>query len=82
MKHARLDYQRIQDPAGLIPEDEPVFLLRAQDATAPATIREWVRLQRMRNDCAEIACELATRHVAAMEIWQWDHGCKTADVPQ
>jgi hypothetical protein len=32
MKHARDDYNRIQDPAGLIPEDEPVFLLRAQGA--------------------------------------------------
>ena len=31
MKHARADYDRIQDPAGLIPEDEPVFLFRAQD---------------------------------------------------
>ena len=28
MKHARDDYNRIQDPAGKIPEDEPVFLLR------------------------------------------------------
>lgn len=31
MKHARADYDRIQDPAGLIPEDEPVMLFRAQD---------------------------------------------------
>lgn len=34
MKHAREDYNRIQDPAGLIPEDEPVFLLRGQDRLA------------------------------------------------
>lgn len=31
MKHARADYARIQDPAGLIPADEPVMLFRAQD---------------------------------------------------
>jgi hypothetical protein len=31
MKHARLDYDRIQDPLNLIPLNEPVFLLRAQD---------------------------------------------------
>jgi hypothetical protein len=31
MKHAREDYQRIQDPAELIPADEPVMLFRAQD---------------------------------------------------
>lgn len=34
MKHARPDYDRIQDPAGLIPADEPVFLLRGQDMLA------------------------------------------------
>ena len=34
MKHARDDYNRIQDPAGLIPADEPVFLLRGQDKLA------------------------------------------------
>jgi hypothetical protein len=34
MRHARDDYQRIQDPAGLIPEDEPVFLIRGQDELA------------------------------------------------
>lgn len=32
MRHAREDYNRIQDPAGKIHEDEPVFLMRAQDA--------------------------------------------------
>lgn len=31
MKHAREDYNRFQDPAGKIPEDEPVMLFRAQD---------------------------------------------------
>lgn len=31
MKHARDDYNRIQDPRGLIPADEPVMLFRAQD---------------------------------------------------
>jgi len=34
MKHARPDYDRIQDPAGLIPKYEPVFLLRGQDKLA------------------------------------------------
>lgn len=30
MLHAREDYNRFQDPEGLIPDDEPVFLLRGQ----------------------------------------------------
>lgn len=41
MKHAREDYNRIQDPEGKIGRDEPVFLLRAQDALAPDTLRYW-----------------------------------------
>lgn len=44
MKHARADYNRIQDPAGKIPEDEPVFLLRAQDKLAAETVRYWALL--------------------------------------
>lgn len=38
MKHARDDYNRIQDPAGLIPSEEPVFLLRGQDELASRTL--------------------------------------------
>lgn len=43
MKHAREDYNRIQDPAGLIPEDEPVFLLRGQDIFAPDCLLLWAK---------------------------------------
>ena len=50
MKHARPDYDRIQDPLpvseGGIPEDEPVFLLRAQDCIAARVVRIWAILQR------------------------------------
>ena len=49
MKHARPDYDRFQDPALSNPsllgeggtpigEDEPVFILRAQDVHAAATV--------------------------------------------
>lgn len=44
MKHARADYDRIQDPAGLIPADEPVFLLRGQDQFAAETLRYYAHL--------------------------------------
>lgn len=43
MKHVRSDYNRIQDPAGIIPENEPVFLLRGQDPLAPKTIKFWAK---------------------------------------
>lgn len=44
MKHARQDYDRIQDPAGLIPADEPVFLLRAQDQLACMAVAYYASL--------------------------------------
>lgn len=44
MKHARDDYNRIQDPAGLIPVEEPVFLLRGQDKYAAETLRYYAAL--------------------------------------
>lgn len=84
MIHARNDYQRIQDPENKIPVDEPVFLLRAQDKTAPAVLREWVRLNknllkedikanRVKDD-AELnarkkAIALADAHAFRMEDW-------------
>jgi len=42
MKHAREDYNRIQDPDEKIPDNEPVFLLRGQDVLAPNLLREVV----------------------------------------
>ena len=42
MKHSRSDYQnRIVDLANLIPENEPVFLLRAKDACALAALHAY-----------------------------------------
>lgn len=42
MKHGRQDYnERIQDSAGIIPVDEPVFLLRGQDKHAARTVRQY-----------------------------------------
>lgn len=42
MKHARADYNRIQDPHKKIPDDEPVFLLRGQDMATPAAMGAWL----------------------------------------
>ena len=79
MIHARADYNRIQDPGlddpGLIPNgctpfasDEPVFLLRAQDITAPAVVREWADLnEKLGGD--PNAIQLARNHADLMESW-------------
>ena len=82
MLHARGDYQeRIQDSAGLIPEDEPVFLLRAQDASAPWTVRMWIDEARKLGAKANIL-EAARLHVETMIKWQREHGMKIPDMPE
>ncbi len=45
MRQPRRDYtERIQDTAGLIPDDEPVFLIRAVDPVGAATVEAWADL--------------------------------------
>jgi len=51
MKHARPDYDRIQDPAGLIPDDEPVFLIRGQDMYGALILAKYAELLET-SDCA------------------------------
>jgi len=80
MKHARNDYNRIQDPAGLIPDDEPVFLLRAQDKSAPATLRFWAVENRSAGG-DEALSALAELWASNMEQWQRLNGSKAADGP-
>lgn len=80
MKHARADYDRIQDPAGKIADDEPVFLIRAKDVTGPATVRAWAALQLERGDHDPRLVELAEVHAERMEEWQRKNGCKTPDL--
>lgn len=79
MIHARADYNRIQDPAGKITADEPVFLLRAKDITAPRILRAWAAEQ-LREGGDERLADLAMNHAEAMELWQLANGCKLADL--
>ena len=68
MIHARNDYNRIQDPENKIPEDEPVFLLRAQDQVAADVVRHWARLHLGRCGNADIAV-LAMKQADLMDEW-------------
>lgn len=69
MLHARPDYNRIQDPAGLIAEDEPVFLLRAQDKTAPHIVEAWAQSQEQIGGDPELI-SFAREHAKRMREWQ------------
>lgn len=78
MIHARKDYDRIQDPEGLIGEDEPVFLLRGKDEFAPPAIEAWAaNIEPYDRELAEHAYKWADK----MREWQKENGTKTPDVP-
>lgn len=80
MKHTRRDYDRIQDPKNLIPQDEPVFLLRGQDVAAPGAVRAWADLNEVAGGDREMTIS-ALKQAHDMEAWQAEHGKKSADVP-
>ena len=80
MIHAREDYNRIQDPLGLIPEDEPVFLIRGKDVLAPAALLSWCTFARR--------CGVSEEMIAVVEAWvveiikyQVKNGFKIPDMP-
>jgi len=80
MKHARVDYDRIQDPEGKIPANEPVFLLRGQDKAAPKTVVFWAILAAMLGADGDIT-RAAFAQAEAMEQWQELHPAKIPDIP-
>jgi len=79
--HAREDYNRIQDPAGKIPIDEPVFLIRGQDTVGPEAVEAWAELAEKLGAGSDIILK-AREHAEAMRTWQWCHSKKTPDLPQ
>lgn len=81
MRHARPDYNRIQDPESKIPADEPVFLLRAQDVTAPEVVRFWAERARQVG-ADESITDLADNWSFIMHEWQREHGVKVPDIPK
>ena len=79
MLHARADYNRIQDPEGKIPEDEPVFLLRGQDKLAPSLLDQYAMLADMAGE-HQIA-ELTRGQADRMRDWQRFRVAKLPDLP-
>lgn len=82
MKHARKDYDRIQDPAGLIPEDEPVFLLRGQDVFAPKLLRYWANMLDTSKGGDHYMAAMVRDHADLMDKWQDKKRIKLPDLPQ
>lgn len=83
MLHARKDYnERIQDSANLIPRDEPVFLLRAQDLNALATLQEYGRLVMLSSSPDPAILEGVKRQTGRFINWRKRHtdSVKPADM--
>ncbi len=68
MRHNRPDYERFQDPDGLIPEDEPVFLIRGQDTVSGDAVRAWADLYEAAGGDAQTA-NAVREHAAEMDAW-------------
>lgn len=68
MKHAREDYNRIQDPAGKIPDDEPVFLLRGQDKHAADVLRYYAYIVERDGGDPQIVGN-TREHAILMDAW-------------
>ncbi len=78
MIHARKDYNgRFQDAAGLIPDNEPVFLIRGQDLVGHMTVRAWAHFHKVNGGSDEVY-RIAMAHADRMEAWAVK---KLADVP-
>ena len=81
MLHDRKDYQeRIQDSTHIIPDDEPVFLIRAQDMLGPDIVDQWAEWAE-EEGAKENIVKHAKEHAQAMRKWQGDHGSKIPDMP-
>jgi hypothetical protein len=79
MKHGRPDYnRRIQDSEGLIPGDEPVFLIRGHDQTAPTAVRAYAQTVTQLGGDPRVV-QRALDQADAMEVYQRSHKTKMPD---
>lgn len=81
MLHARRDYnERIQDNANLIPEDEPVFMIRAHDVCSLPALRNYLEtVEGSRNPDPSIVLGVKKQIERFLE-WRKQHGTKPPDM--
>lgn len=82
MIHARTDYDPIQDPRGKIGENEPVFLVRAQDTFFLEMLFRYLILneQNFPSKAAPIR-ESLLEHIKLAAKWRHNHLVKLPDMP-
>lgn len=82
MIHARTDYtERVQDSANIIPQDEPVFLMRGQDKHAISTLLFYIDQVKHEPNFDQQVVDSLTKHLEAIRNWQEVIKVKTPDMP-
>lgn len=82
MRHPRKDYnERFQDAHGIVPGNEPVFLLRGQDLAAPVAVEAWANeAERLGTDPETVA--RVRRWADEMREYQAEGPSKVPDTPK
>lgn len=78
MRHFRADYNRIQDPENKIGEDEPVFLIRAQDERMVPILTAYLSLAAKDGDWGLVF--ILTNAIRITNEWQATHETKPGDL--
>lgn len=78
MKHMTEKYEHIQDIKCVINEDEPVFILRAQDSLAPSMLENWASALQASGGNMKLVLK-ALEHAQEMRNWQKKNNCKIPD---
>lgn len=82
MQHCRKDYNdRFQDAAGLVPPDEPVFLLRGNDKYAYKVVQIYADVVEKDPSVPAEMVQAIRAHAHRMFLWQDEHGSKVPDTP-
>lgn len=81
MFHIRKDYNRIQDPDGKIPDDEPVFLIRGQDKVAAKVVEYYAMCAAKEGADLELV-NMCHKQARNMREWNLKHVCKIPDLPR
>lgn len=84
MIHARKDYARIQDPWNKIADDEPVFLVRAQDMLFIPMLGAYRKLYQDQPNADPVIMRYIDEHIQRAADWQTaNHSrLKIADAPK
>lgn len=80
MDFGRDDYNRsFTDIEGLIPENEPVFLLRSSDENSPSRVMDWASSVLQKGGDLDVVMS-AVKQAHKMVQWQMKYGFKSPDL--